>query len=192
MFKIKTRITDDIEELRVSTPQFFDKELNNVSGFVEVIIGHHKIGYCHEKPMQIGEWGGEWVNWWLEKFLLCANNIQKTKYIAVLKPETANRWIEFELVDDILTVNLAQGELNTENKLFISEKHMSFIYDDPVGVRINLYDFLHEVNDAVNRFIDDLKAINPKLVKTKMANNLLANSCGLQNVFLSIKKCSEY
>lgn len=173
MFKIKTRITDDIEDLQLSTPSSFDKEWNNASGFVQVTIGHHKLGYYHENPMQAGEWGGEWINWWLELFLLCAKNIGETKYIAFNEPESANKWLIFELVDDIVLFNIAIDEICFKNKHFISEKYLGFTYIDPVGVKINLHDFLREVNNAVEKFINDLKAINPKLMRTKMIKKLL-------------------
>lgn len=173
MFKIRTRITDNLDELKELSYDYFDKEWNNISGFIEVIIGNYKEGYYHENSLQDGEIGGEWLNWWLSLFCRSANNLQKNKYVAFLVPETTNRWLEFSLIDDVVVFNLALEEKHINNKVFICEKCNNFTYYEPMDYKIKFNDFICEIDNSVKRFIDDLKFINMDLLETKMVKELL-------------------
>jgi hypothetical protein len=175
MFKIRFRITSGIDELKTMTSDYFDKEWNDVGGFVEITIGRHKEGYYHENPLQDGEVGGEWVGWWLSFFQRCANHIQKTKYVAFREPETYNRWLEFKLIDDIIVINVAQDIEERNKELFIYKAYDGFTYVEPMDFEVGIDDFLLEIYAAKKMFLDKLRVINPELLKTKMALELLGD-----------------
>jgi hypothetical protein len=177
VFKIKTRITNDIEELKTMTSDYFDKEWNNIGGFIEIDIGGHKEGcYFHEKPLQDGELGGELVNWWIELFLNCAIQIQKTNYVAFHEPETTHRWLEFKLVADNVIINVAVDTKLMNRTSFFCENYDGFIYEGPKNYSISLEQFTSEVYAVTRYFLDELKIINPDLLNSQMAINLLSLS----------------
>jgi len=174
VFKIKLRITNGIDELKTMTSGYFDKEWSNIEGFIEVEIGEHKEGcYYHENPLQPGEVGAELINWWLELFLKCANHIKKAKYVAFHEPDTANRWLEFKLIDDMIVINVALDTKQVKKDFFISEVCDDFTYIEPTGFKISLNDFFSEIDDAAKVFFDKLGDINLELLKTKMVIELL-------------------
>ena len=173
MFKIKIRITDGLDELKTMSCDFFDKEWHNVSGFVEVTIGKHILGcYYHETPLQVGEIGGQLINWWLSLFLQCAKFILSTKYVAFHEPEKANRWLEFRLIDGVVILNIALDEKQINNRLLIFEKFDDFTYVEPINYKIEIKEFLYEIDSSVKKFIEELTIINPELIKTKMVREL--------------------
>ena len=173
MFRIKTRITEDIDELKNVNLSLFEKESNFFSGFVEVRIGEHKCGYYHENPMQDGEWGDEIINWWLEIFVEAANYIRKTQYAAFRIPETYNHWFEFKLHDRVVTINIAR---DVDKKLLqgnICTPFNDFIYEEPLDFKVGIDEFQTEIDNAVKIFIDQVEKINPELTKTKRILQLL-------------------
>lgn len=83
MFKVNYRMIDEIDELKSMDFNFFDTDYGHISGFIEIQFGQQKEGcYNHENPLQEGEVGGEWVDYWLDGLLDVANSLSITKYAA--------------------------------------------------------------------------------------------------------------
>ena len=173
MFEIKAWISDYLDEISTITVKAFDKDWYNVSGYVQVDIGEHQIGYFPMRPAMPGQTGDEWVNWWLESFLQCANKISETKYVAFPMPESNLTWLEFELVDTRVIFNLAEYGGCELKGLIITEKFNGFTYVEPLGVEIEYADFLKEIKRASMSFFNELESINPSLMNSKMAIDML-------------------
>ncbi len=173
MFKVNYRIVDDIDELKSMTVDFFDTEYGHVSGFIEVCFGEQKEGcYYHENPIQEGEVGGEYIDYWLNDILDVANTLPLTKYAAFYELDTINKWMEFKINGDKIIINVAVDEEMKTNNLFIKEPYKGFKYIEPLDFCVNMESFDSEIRNTIKRFLEELNEINPQLLKTKMSMEL--------------------
>ncbi len=102
-----------------------------------------------------------------------AHKIPITNYVAFKELETFDRWIEFKLYNNTVMINIAVDNKRKNHNLFITEKYNGFTYVNPVDFAINIVDFKKEISNAVNRFIAEVKKINPDLLKTRCVEILL-------------------
>lgn len=173
MFKINFRIVNDIDKLKIMQYNFFDSDYEHIEGFFEVCIGIHREGcYYHENPLQVGETGGELLDYWFGKLLDVSNNLSITSYIAFKELETTNRWLEFSLKGDNVAINVAIDEKEKNKKLFINDVFDGFQYIDPSDFLVDIRDFKYEIESSARKFLSELEEINPDLLKTKMAVEL--------------------
>ncbi len=174
MFKIKYRIVDEIDELKSIHYEFFDKDWNQVAGFIEINFGTQKEGcYYHENPLGEYEAGGELLDYWFRKLLDTVNNLYLTKYVAFQELETTNRWLEFKLIDNNVLINTAIDSKKINDKLFITEPFNGFDYVTPINFSVEFIEFKTEIVSTVSRFIAELENLNHELLKTKMVRELL-------------------
>ena len=169
MFKIKFRIVDDFKTLESITEETFDKEYNQILGYIQVCFGEHKEGsYYHENPLRDNEEGDEILDYWFDKMLQTINVLDAGyNYVAFAEIEKINRWIEFRKSEDKILINVAIGRAQ-DNKLFITEKGL-FSYVDPLDFMIEYNKFRTQMCEITDRFLMELKKINPCLLNTKMA-----------------------
>jgi len=181
MFKIKNRIVDNINELKMLTIDTFNAECPNISGYISVTIDEHKFGFFHEHPIRPDEIGYEWINWWLKYFLRCAHDISRTKYTAFCMPESSHIWLEFEMADDIIVFNKAITKSSIIEKPllngqyiedYIVEKFNGFSYVEPIGSSIAFHDFLREIINATKIFLDELELLCPYLMDSNMVKDM--------------------
>lgn len=181
MFKINFRIVDNFEELKIIKPALFDNEGRFITGFFELCFGEQKEGcYYHENPLREGETGGEILDLWLNYLLDVVNCLSTIKrYAAFCEPETVNRWLEFKRIDEKVIINVAINN-KRDNKRFISDFFNGFTYVEPLDFCMEFYELKSKVIDSANRFLDQVKELNPKLLKTKMALRILKKLKALQ------------
>lgn len=181
MFKIKFRITDYIDELKSIDVSHFDDEYNDVEGFFQICIGQEQAGsYYHDDPLQKDEVGGEYIGYWLNHLLDTVNYLSSdTKYVAFKDLETINRWIEFERTNDILQTKIAIDTEMKCRKLLTTSPDNAFDYVEAGECHIAFTEFKKEVIKAAENFFYQLKMINPNLIRSKMALELLSK---LKNV----------
>jgi len=173
MFKINYRITDALGELKSMDCNFFDTDYLHISGFIEIRFGEHWEGcYYHENPLQEGEFGSEYIDYWLDGLLDALIVLPKTRYAAVKELETVNRWMEFKLLDETVMINVAIDEKKINNKLFITEPFDEFNYVIPMDFSVKYVAFTSEIKRVVNRFLDEIRGINPKLLETRMGTEM--------------------
>ena len=182
MFKIKFRIVDDLEILKTVESNWFDANYNKIEGFIEVCFGQHKEGcYYHEGPLQEGEIGGELLNYWIDKLLDVANMLQTTSYCAFKEIETTNRWLEFKLVENKVTINVAIDTEGRNKGLLIAESYDGFQYAEPVDFSVELNILNNEIRFSVKRFLAELEKINPKLLKSQMVSDIAKKGSQIQH-----------
>lgn len=172
MFEIKCRIVDDFLQLRTLETEEFDREYNNVSGFVLVEFGQHREGSgYHENPLHAEEIGLEWINYWLSAFLEVGFLLFSTAHVASFREiEKANRWIVLRLDNKKIIANVGVSSIN--KGMTIQEDYEQFTFIEPIDYEISCNEFYVEVMKATKKFLDDLKAINTKLSQSKMAKEL--------------------
>lgn len=175
MFKINCRIVDDFDELKSIKATLFDSEYNHITGFFELCFGEQKEGcYYHENPLQEGETGVELLDYWLNCLIDVTNYLSMTTTYAAFKElETVNRWLEFKRIDDKIIINTAIDIAERNNELFITNFYDGFNYVGPQNFCMEFSEFKSEVLSAVNCFLNQIQKLNPHLIKTKMALELL-------------------
>jgi len=180
MFKINVRITENFGILKTISPGHFDREYNHITGFFEIKLGAHNEGsYFHEEPLQEGEHGSELLDWWLNLMLDTVNYLENSKYVAFQEPETFNKWLEFKVENNYVKINLAVDNSQNDNT-FIIEPYKSFSYIEPTDYMISLTQLKHEVIKTTKLFLAELGNINPALLKTKMALELIGKILNIQ------------
>ena len=169
MLKIKFRIVDDLKILESTTKEKFDREYNMILGYIQICFGEHKEGsYYHENPLREGEEGDELLDWWFRQILETVIIFEQGyDYTAFIEIETPNRWMEFKRNKNDILVNVAIGKAQN-NVARITEKRL-FSYIAPLDFKMDYNEFKIQVCEAVNKFLMELKEINPCLCNTKMA-----------------------
>jgi len=204
MFKIHNRIAQDEDFIgfKNMTLEYFNKEWNNIHGYLEIIIEDYKIGYYHEDLLLDDKICGDWVNGWLELLANAVYYLPKTKYVAFQEPEVW-RWLEFTFIGEneiIFKHPMDKGWLETtcyegeslpeieepndeeaieatyigSKEIFITEKNVElFIVEPLTEYRFNYENMKSEVIGAIDKFFCELVEINPTLMETQMAKDLL-------------------
>lgn len=100
MFKIKYRIVDDFKILESITDGEFNRNYNQILGYIQICFGEHKVGsYYHENPLRDGEVGDEILDYWFDKLLQTIIVLDGGyDYVAFAEIEKMNRWVEFKKI----------------------------------------------------------------------------------------------
>lgn len=176
MFKIKFRIVDNIDEIKLIDANTFDDEYNDIEGFFQICIGQQQVGsYYHENPLYEDEIGGEYIGYWFNQLLDTVNYLTEgMEYVAFKDLETINRWIEFTKVNDIIEIRIAIDSEMKNKKLLITDIYNGFHYVNNCKVKISFSELKREIMKEVDRFFYQLKVLNANLLKTKMYYTLLS------------------
>ena len=186
MFSLKTRIVDTLE------PDPDGHECDSISGFVDVMFGDHRLDlYYHENPLRNDEIGMEAVEWWIELFLMCADLISTTKYIAFVEPDTQYNWIEFELSGEIINVHLSENRCGQTHKTHLYEKSMEIEFVRNATIQINYVTFVKEVVRATKFFLTEIEAINHSVLKTNMIYKMIKRVNRIMENLIIIKNSSS-
>ena len=187
MFKIKSKITDHIEDLKTWSIKDLPLDTGDVEGVIGITIGKKSYGNYdyHSYPLKPGVLGGEYIAWWFDYLLNCAKCIRETKYYAFAYPESCDAWLEFELIDNAIVFRYATvghwipAKNNRPGEIFVRPKDAEFLalrtrhitvkyskfkYDETTTHEIDLDDFFQEIINATRAFLDDLNDINPELI----------------------------
>ncbi len=169
MFKIRFRIVDDFQTLKLITEEKFDREYNQILGYIQICFGEHREGsYYHENPLRSGEEGDEILDYWFDKILQIIIMLdQGYDYVAFIEIEKMNRWLEFKKNGNNVLINVAIGNA-PNNSLLITKKGL-FSYVAPLNFGIEYNEFKIQVCETVDKFLIELEKINPCLCNTKMA-----------------------
>lgn len=172
MFNIKFRIVDDFKTLEAITEEMFDKKYNQILGDIQICFGEHKEGsYYHENPLRDDEVGEELLDYWFDKLLQTIITLDGGyNYAAFMEIEKVNRWVEFKKNKNGILINVAIGK-PMNNCLFITEKGL-FSYVEPLDFRIEYSEFKNCVYETTNKFLMQLKEINPRIWNVKMTCQL--------------------
>ncbi len=175
MLDIKVRIVEDYEnicKLKHITIEEFNSEWRHISGFFNMIIGNKSVGcYYHNNSLNKDEIGGELVDFWLNELLDVIINLHIGKtYVAIPIIECCNTFIEFKKKDEGVEINEAKDDNYNGQVLF-----------EPICTFVNknadcIIDFIELKSIVVNKtkkFLCDLKQLNPQLLKTQMALELI-------------------
>lgn len=172
MFKIRFRIVDDVKALGSLTTEVFDKEYDQILGYFQICFVTHQEGsYYHEQPLGEDEEGSELLDYWFDKMLQIIIMLEQGyEYVAFKEIETVNRWIEFTKKGDIILVNVAIEE--TYNNSWLITQKCSFSYIEPLDHIVSYNEFKLQVQETTEKFLRDLRKINPCLCNTQVGKLL--------------------
>lgn len=170
MFKINFRIVDDFKELKDMDISLFDSEWQHITGFFQICFGDQKEGgYFHENALGNDEIGGELLDYWFACLLDTVSDLESiTDYVAFKEIETINRWLEFRRVSDEVIINIAI-DTGKCSQLLLVENNEKFIYVEPRDFKISFGELKNQIVETAQKFLDELRNLNPKLSNTKMA-----------------------
>jgi len=145
----------------------------------------------------------EWVNWWLKLLLDAVYYLPKTKYVAFRQPEVWRwleftfidenevilktpmdiGWLEIEALSKERRLRELgeKGEGNNEEqvvylrnqKTFTTEKDVCFMDKPSPKHRFSYEEMKSEILKASDKFFKELIELNPRLLETEMAKDLL-------------------
>lgn len=175
MFKINIRIVENIEMLKKMDVLTFDNEYDQIEGFFQICMGCHKEGsYYHDDVLQEEEIGSELLDYWLNRLLDVTNHfLNGEEYIAFHEIETMNRWLEFKKNDEKIQIRVAIDSSMKIKELIITSQSYDFDYTESWKYQIEFFKFKNEIIKSVNSFLHQLEILNPNLLKTKMALELI-------------------
>lgn len=175
VFKINIRIVEDLEILKTMDISDFDKEYNQIEGFFQICMGSHKEGcYYHEDELKDGEIGSELLNYWLNRLLDVVNCFSNgEEYVAFHELETMNRWLEFKASEGEIQIRTAIDSSMKIKDLLITTPYCDFDYIESWKYQIEFSKLRNEIVKSVNIFLHQLEVLNPDLLKTKMALELI-------------------
>ncbi len=176
MFQINYRIIidDSMDELKTADVSTLNREWTIIEGFIEMHYGEQREGYYHGDPLRVGEVGDEIINDWLEKFLDVVTCLEKgMAYAAFAEIEYADKWIEFKRWDQSVVINIVLETEEKPNARFLTEPLTILTYKEPRNVTVSYAQFKQGVISAVQSFLQELEAIKPNLLKTRMGIHML-------------------
>ena len=175
MFKINFRITEDLEILKTINISDFDKEYDQIEGFFQICIGSHKEGcYYHEDELQDGEIGSELIDYRLRRLLDVVNCfLNGEEYAAFHEIETMNRWLEFKANEGEIQIRTAIDTSMKIKDLLITTPYCDFDHIESWKYQIEFSNLRKEIVKSVNSFLHQPEVLNPNLLKTKMALELI-------------------
>lgn len=180
MFRIRYRITEDINYLKTLNADDFDNE-SDIEGFFEMEFEGNIYGYYHDKPLQNGETGFDLLTNWFESLLKTCLNIKITNYIAINDIESFNTWIEFKLVSDILIVSIIKADKEEGIFEIRTEPFSNYNYGEWSNIIISFEEFKNEVISKSMQYLKEINRINMHLMYSKRIINL-------NNLVLEVKK----
>ena len=101
-------------------------------------------------------------------------------YVAFKEIETLNRWIDFTKKGDNVFINVAVDDTCQNNNLIITEKYQ-FSYIEPLNYVLSYQALKNQIREVSEKFLIELKYINPDLCKTKMYKMLQQKLDIIQN-----------
>ena len=119
MFEIKFRIVDDLQTLSSLTAEEFDKEYDQILGYIQICFGGLLEGsYFHEDSLRRGEEVDELLDYWFDKLLQTIIMLdQGYDYVAFAEIELADRWLALQKIGNEIIVNAAIGKAQNNSLL---------------------------------------------------------------------------
>jgi hypothetical protein len=171
MFIINYRITEDIKYLKSLELEIFDNN-SDLEGFFSMTFNNKSYGYYHDNPLREEENGWDLITNWFSLLLNAYLELIVTKYVAISDIESYNSWIELKMEDDKVVVNIIETEKEDGMEEITTKPFNEFKYGDWNNVLIELKDFKEELILKTKKYLNEIAAINPKLLESRRMKNI--------------------
>ncbi|WP_139488797.1 hypothetical protein [Brevibacillus dissolubilis] len=171
MFTIRYKIIHD-EFVDYRTIDLCDFETNHgdIEGSLELCFHDKTVGFLDDDFPAIPEW----LVVWFRDLLTVSLYLLSHDYVAYKLPEASRIWLEFKRSGDDLIVSLVEDVPREEiTNHFIVEPLGEFQKSDWSGVRIKREQFLREIIDQTEGFLEEIRTINPCLLQSTALQKLM-------------------
>ncbi|MFJ7914331.1 MULTISPECIES: hypothetical protein [unclassified Lysinibacillus] len=179
MFEIKYEIfEDDVDELRELDILTFDKEYNQIYGlFTLNVDGHNFIPYPPDNiPLSAKRIYSELILTHFKLLNDVVTLLDHHNYIALKYIENNSSWLELKIKNDLIKVTKRDCEIGSSlNSLIcIEDKFLrGAMYGSFHDIPIIKEQFTNEINNKTKMFIEEIKSINPNILKSIFFKSLL-------------------
>lgn len=159
----------------------FDNNGEVIYGYFEIRFGEHAEGQYYDFDIPEELVGGEALEYWFSSLLEALHLFQneKTNYVAFRVIECADRWIEIKKNCKKVYLNIAIAE--NQGKLLNTSQLRDFHYEPPLDAVENYDSFYQEIIRATTEFLDEIKSLNPDLIKVPEFADLTNSLRELEN-----------
>lgn len=165
------RITDKIQYLCTLNEKSFDMG-GDIEGFFEIRINSNTYGHYHANPLGNNEMGWYAISDWFNKLVSVHQKLPETNYIAINDTDTYNIWLEFKLDDGNILLSIVKAEKGNGTNEFTLEPLENFEYEKWSNVSLSPVDFEKELSLKISEYLNEIKKINPKILKNKRIDDL--------------------
>ena len=181
MFEIKYRLDTKANNVESITTKEFDEKGENFYAFIQLTFNGHSEGQYNNDPKLDGILGNEVADYWFLSLLKTIENLSQSGYHAFAVLEVPNKWLEFKHISGNVIINLVNAVEKNHNNFYPIETvdplylsvNFKTAYEEPKNYNINFNYFKTKILENVGTFIDDIKILNPELLKTKTMKNIL-------------------
>ena len=168
-------------DLKVMSAEEFDNNGEVIYGYFEIRFGEHAEGQYYDFDIPEELVGGEALEYWFSSLLEALHLFQneKTNYVAFRVIECADRWIEIKKNCKKVYLNIAIAE--NQGKLLNTSQLRDFHYEPPLDAVENYDSFYQEIIRATTEFLDEIKSLNPDLIKVPEFADLTNSLRELEN-----------
>jgi len=190
MFELLYRITDSEEYLTELDEKSFESG-GDILGFFAINVNGYHYGRYHNYPLQPGECDFEKITEWLLLIGYAYKALNNSGYALIDIVDYYNIWLEFRRVKDRVAINILmaeKGECNYSEEIRLTplEKfeygdwYIEFVKSGQIHSElvkrqdetVRLSEIRSELSGKISKYLDELRAINIKLLKNKKVAEL--------------------
>ena len=150
---------------------------DDVYGFFEININGNGYGYYHDKPLRPGEGESELLSRWFTDLIMAYKELCSSGYVAISDIESYIIWIELKRVHDMVEISVIRAEKEDGTLSLRLTPFEEFEYGNWYNAEqdelvqctqtISLTEFYNELLNKASSYLDELRRINAKLLKSR-------------------------
>lgn len=168
MFKVEYAILSN-EKRRLKHIEnivLFEEQLDEIEGQIYIACNENEIGFVDESIPYEGEFLVTWL-WRLNSGIL---HLDSNRYFAMLIPDSADVWLEFELINKAVRVSKIQTVKEYKDTIMTKPiETTKFFWTENID-KIELF---QEVLKKTEVFIQEVYSINKLLVESRKIKMLI-------------------
>lgn len=168
MFRVEYAILSNEKKRlkQVEKITFFEEDLDEIEGQIYIACNENEIGFVDESIPYEGEFLVTWL-WRLNSGILHLDN---NGYFAMLIPDSADVWLEFELMNKVVRVSKIKTVKRYKDTTMTKPIESTKIFWSENIVKIEL---IQEILKKTEAFIQEVYSINKLLVESTEIKRLI-------------------
>lgn len=168
MFRVEYAILSNEKNRlkQVEKIALFEEQLDEIEGQIYIMCNKNEIGFVDESI----SYEGEFLVTWLSLLNSVILHLDSYGYLAMLRPDSADVWLEFKVMNEVVQVSKIKTLKEYED--FIMTK---FIENKKVFWTENIEksELFQEVLEKTEAFIQEVYSINKILVESREIKRLI-------------------
>lgn len=146
----------------------FETDLDFIVGQIQLICNKSESGFVDtEIP-----YDGEFVSSWFEDLNKVLIQLKTESFVAMLKPDCADIWLEFETIDKTLLISeicaTPEGSIG-KTVTNIPNKRTEILWSET----ISLEEFVKGIFETTDKYIKDIRSLNEILLDSRDMRGLI-------------------